>query len=174
MVTAEIKIGQIHELIQDFVLICYDLPATARTLRREFLKAAHAIGAVKHTDSVYLLPYSEKAMAWAGMLESAGHAVVWKAHQPDKGIAIEITANYDKAVQARCDYIQTRINLSQDYIEKGKLKMPIKMLGKTMRLLKEVVQIGQNFNPPWLNSRIQNLFEQIKTIYKVVDNGNKG
>jgi len=89
MMTSEAK-AEAKELIQDFVLINYDIPATEKKLRRQFLKKALAMGAQQFTESVYLLPYSETALEMANELESAGHAVVWAAHQHNVSKALEI------------------------------------------------------------------------------------
>ena len=59
------------ELILDFVLIMYDIPAVERKLRRRFIQDALAMGAEQYTESVYLLPFSEKALEMANGLESA-------------------------------------------------------------------------------------------------------
>jgi glutathione S-transferase len=157
--------AEVKEIIQDFILITYDIPANAKALRKSFLKAAHAIGAEAHTASVYLIPFSEEAMGWANELESAGHAIVWKAHQPDEKKALEITTKYSEAIKARCDYIEQRIAMSQDYVNEGRLKMAMKMGVKTGNLLQQLVQISQHFNPEWLKPRIEELFTKLKAVY---------
>jgi len=158
--------AEVKEIIQDYILISYDIPAKAKALRKSFLKAAHAIGAEMYTASVYLIPYSAEALEWANELESAGHAVVWKAHQPDEKKALEITTKYADAIKARCDYIEQRIAIAQDYINEGRLKMAMKMGVKTGQLLQQLAQIAHHFNPPWLEPRIEELYGKMKVLYE--------
>lgn len=157
---------EVKTIIKDYILITYDIPADQKQLRRSFLKAAHAIGAESHTASVYLIPYSAEALAWANDLNSAGHAVVWQASQPDLVKAVEITAKYEGAMHARCDYIEQRIVMSQDYVNAGKLKMAMKMGVRTGELLQQLVQISKHFNPTWLQPRIEELYAKLKSIYE--------
>lgn len=157
--------AEVKTIVQDWILISYDIPASAKSTRRAFLKAVHALGGEMHTASVYLMPYSEEAMGWANELESAGHAVVWRAQQTDPDKAEAITAKYEAAVKARCDYIEHRLEISQDYIAAGKLKMAEKMAIRTTHLLGQVVKIAKVFNPPWLQPRIEELYLKMKHMY---------
>ncbi len=159
-ITAEVK-----ELVQDWVLLTYDIPANKAKLRRDFLRAAHSIGAEEHTASVYLIPYSDEAMVWANELESAGHAVVWTAYQQDETKAIEITTKYSAAIKARCDYIEQRIAIAQKHMNEGKLGVAARMGIKTGKLLQQLVNIAKSFNPTWFQARIEELYNKYKSIY---------
>lgn len=155
----------VKEIIQEYILITYDIPAKAKALRRAFLKAAHAIGAESHTDSVYLIPYSAEAIGLANELESAGHAIIWQAYQPDEKKALEITTKYGDAIKARLDYIEQRIAMSQDYVTTGRLKMAMRMGIKTANLLQQLVKISHHFNPAWFQPRIAELYEKLQVMF---------
>lgn len=141
---------EVKEIIQDFVLISYDIPQTQKALRHRFLKQAHSIGAVKHTDSVYLMPYSDQAFALANELAAVGEAVVWKSHQADPAKAAQITQSYESHLQARCQLIEQRLVMAQEHLVAGRLKLAARMGGKTAKLIKEVRHIAETFCPPWL------------------------
>ena len=158
--------AEVKELIQDFVLITYDIPAKAATLRNKFLKAAKAIGAEQHTDSVYLIPYSTEAMALAAELESAGHAIIWQAHQPDQKKALEIMTKYEGSLKTRCNFIEQRLVIAQEYIQAGRLGVAQIMGIKTGKLLQQLAHIAENFKPPWLLPKIEELVTKWKGIYE--------
>ncbi|MDP2726275.1 MAG: hypothetical protein Q8P59_01925 [Dehalococcoidia bacterium] len=156
----------VKEIVQDFVLLTFDIPATASKLRRTFLRDAHALGVICHTASVYLMPYSEKAMALANTLNSAGHAVVWRAHQPDQEQASAVMAKYETAVKVRCQLIEQRLALTSDYIAAGRLKLAQRMGILTGKLLKELAQIAEHWEAPWLPPRLEKLVAQWKGVYE--------
>ena len=157
---------EVKELIEDYILILYDIPATAKALRYQFLKNARAMGAEEHTASAYMLPFSEQAMELASKLNSAGHAVVFgPAHQPDKVKASEMTVKYTDAIKARCDNIDQRLDIAQSYIAAGRLEMGNKMAIKTGKLLQQLSKIVENYNPEWLLPRIVELTAKWKEIY---------
>lgn len=158
--------AEVKEIIQDYVLIVYDIPQDAKKLRAKFLKEAKVMGAEKQTDSSYYLPYSKKAMELANQLESAGHAVVFgPAHQPNKEKALQMTTKYHQHLQARCDYISQRLVICQEYLAQGKLGVAKRMGIKTGKLLAQLTQIAESFSPDWLKPRIEELVAQWKEIY---------
>lgn len=157
--------AEVKELIQDFVLITYDIPAKAKKLRRSFLRDAAAMGAEQYTESVYLLPYSEEALKMACELESAGHAVVWTAHMPDEKTALNINIKYEHGIKNRCMLIEQRLVIAQEYIQNGWLKRAQKMGIKTGKLLKELSVIAENYKPDWFTERLQELVKNWKEVH---------
>jgi len=154
------------ELILDFVLIMYDIPAVEKQLRRRFIRDALEMGAEQYTESVYLLPFSEKALEMANELESAGHAVVFSAHQHDMTKAVEINVKYSTGIKNRCKVIEQRLVIIQDYIKKGSLLRAQGMGLKTVRLLKELNKINENYQPGWLKPKIKELLKKMKEVYE--------
>lgn len=82
------------EIVSDYLLLTYDLPATQGKLRKRFLKEAMAAGAMMHTASCYLMPFSPKMQALADDLAVTGHAVIWRSKQENTGMAKMITIKY--------------------------------------------------------------------------------
>jgi CRISPR-associated endonuclease Cas2 len=157
--------AEVKELIQDFVLITYDIPAYAKSLRRKFLKEASAMGAEMYTESVYLCPLSEKTMTMANELESAGHAVIWLAHMPDEATAMAINMKYEDAVKNRCKSIRGRLAVMQNYISSGWLKRAQNMGIKTGKMLKELSTIYENYEKAWLKEELDELKAKWEEIY---------
>ncbi len=157
---------EIKLLIQDFVLITYDIPAKEKKLRRDFLNAMTAMGAEQYTESVYLLPYTYEVMELAAELESAGHAVVWRAYQPDEQKALEINNKYEQGIKDRCTAISQRLAIVQDYIAKGWLQRAQRMGMKTGKMLQELAKINDNYEPGWLKDKIDELVSKWKEIHQ--------
>ena len=163
--TTESK-AQVKELIQDFVLILYDIPAKERKLRSKFLKDAHEMGAEQYTESVYLLPYSTEAIKMADALESAGHAVVFSAQPYNTAKTMEINAKYSDGIKNRCMAIEQRLVIVQEYIKQGWLGRAQKMGIKTGKLLSELVKINENYEPGWLKPKIEELISKWKAVHE--------
>ena len=158
--------AETKELILDFVLIMYDIPATEKQLRRQFIKSALEMGAEQYTESVYLLPFSEKALVMANELESAGHAVVFSAHQHNMATAVEINVKYAEGIKNRCEAIEQRLVIVQEYIKKGWLRRAQKMGIKTGELLTELHKINENYHPEWLKPKIEELLNKWKEVHE--------
>jgi len=78
----------IREVVDKFLMITYDLPHTEEgdRARREFLAVAHSIGAAKHTESVYLLPWTPEAEVLALELSRVkdGEVFIWTTQPTDQ------------------------------------------------------------------------------------------
>ena len=156
---------EVKEIVQDYILITYDIPAKDWKTRANFIRKARSIGAMMYTASCWLLPYSESVFELANEVATIGDAIVWKSHQDDKQKAYKITTSYEQHLEARCQYIYQRLERAQEYMTAGKLKTAAKMGIKTGQLLSELAQIAELFNKEWLKSRLGELVAQWKEIY---------
>jgi hypothetical protein len=159
--------AEVKTIVSDWVLITYDIPQSAAKLRRTFIKEAKALGAEKHTASVYYMPYSDEAMDLANKLESAGYAVVWRSYQPDQAKAIVLTINYADKLKVRCDTIEQRLSMAETYITQGKLKVAARLGIKSFKLMQQLNDISKSFNPPWLKAKLDELAAKWGQIYGV-------
>jgi len=132
---------QIRDIVDRWILISYDLPHSEAgdKARQEFLTAAKAIGACRHTDSCYLIPDSPDAQSLALSLAKTegGEVIVWGNAQPLHK-AEEITANYDAALRPILKNISERLDRMNYYSRKNHQKRVIQMIPKTQRLLRNV------------------------------------
>ena len=155
----------VKEIIDEYVLLTYDIPAKEGKLRKTFLKQAAAIGAICYTQSCYLLPYSEVSFGLANELAQYGKAVVWISKQKDKDKAADITNKYEEHLHIRCQTIEQRFVLISEYIEIGNLFTANRMLTKTLTLLSQLAKIAETYNPPWLKPKIEELYKKMAVIY---------
>lgn len=158
--------AEVKEIIQNYVLITYDIPAKETKTRSLFLKEARAIGAIGYTQSCYLLPYSEKAFELANKLALIGDAIVWKSRQEDKAKALAITYKYEDHLHLRCDYIRQRLVIGMEHIAAGRLGKANQMGRKTGELLAQLAQIAENFYHEWLNEELKELVADWKVVYE--------
>ena len=124
-------------IISDWLLITYDIPHTpdGDKLRREFLEQARLIGATKHTESVYLMPFSSRAELLALKLAKRADAIVWTSQTTDDGVARQLTKKYDRYLTNMLDEISERIDRQADHIRNRAFKRANRLIEKTQRLI---------------------------------------
>lgn len=126
-----------REICDRWLLLTYDLPNTAEgnRARRKFLLDAYMMGATRHTDSVYLMPWTPDAEMLALRVASAGKACVWTSQTTNKAVAQEITQSYDKALEPMLDKIGERIDKIEWHLSALHQKTAVRMMDKTDKLL---------------------------------------
>jgi len=165
---------EVKQLIKNYILLVYDIPANQAATRYQFLKAAKEIGAISHTQSCYLLPYSVKAMEMAKQIAVVGDVVVWRSTQEDDKKALEITESYEQHIKIRCNYVEQRLIIAQEFITDGRLGKARLMGIKTGKLLGQLAKISENFNPEWFTKRLNELVLSWKQLYEPKKGGNSG
>ena len=129
---------KVRDVVDKWMLITYDLPNTEEgtKARNHFLIAASAIGAVQHTESVYLMPWSPEAQTLALNLAktAGGEVIVWAQAEP-LNKKEEITAGYDSALRPVMKEITERLDKMADYVQRNHQKRVIQMRIKTERLI---------------------------------------
>lgn len=131
-----------RELVDKWLLITYDIPVSeaGNKARAEFLTNARLIGATRHTDSVYLMPWTKNAEVLALHLAQAGEVCIWTSQTTDESKAREITESYDKSLQPQLNEISERIDRITEHINKNRLKRAHKMADKTDRMIDSMEQ----------------------------------
>lgn len=136
--------AQVHarEIVEDWLLITYDIPRTAEgdRARYEFLHQARAVGAVAHTESVYLMPWTTLANIAAVSISKVGRVYLWYA-RTDVGMARELTVLYDKHVWEWVEDVEKRIDRIGDHASAGKLKLAGKMAERTVSLIADLQDV---------------------------------
>lgn len=100
------------ELERDWILITYDIPRDQDAERKRVIRALKKIGALKHTDSVYYLPGSDKAMEIAKSLP--GEAYVWRSSPTSDIQAKELTENYYTQIVEGIEKLENRLEELED------------------------------------------------------------
>ncbi len=135
---------QTREICDKWLLLTYDLPHNEKgdAARRRFLVKAHEVGAVQHTASVYLMPWTPAAETLALELARVelGKVCVWSSQTTDKTKAEEITKNYDKGLAPVLYEIGDRLDKIAGHLEANRLKRAMKMMEKTGKMLAAIRQ----------------------------------
>lgn len=138
------------EICDKWLLITYDIPHTPAgdRARREFLDNARLIGATKHTESVYLMPWTGEAEILALNLSGTkgGRVCLWTSQPTDTLLAEDITKAYDASLRPQIDAIGVRLDKIVAHQDLGHEKRAEQMLEKTKVMLdgmeKAVVRRG--------------------------------
>lgn len=134
----------VRDMVDEWLLLTYDLPhnEVGDKARRKFLLEAMAIGATRHTDSVYLMPWTPSAEALALQLSrvAGGNVIVWTSKPTDQVRAQEITKSYDASLQPILEEISERIDRIFEYENKRWFKRANKMIPKTEKMLAQMEQ----------------------------------
>ena len=132
----------IKEVCDKWLMITYDLPHTEEgdRARRDFLAAAHSIGATKHTESVYLLPWTPEAEVLALELSRVknGEVFIWTSQPTDQSKIKEITQTYDEGLEPIMDEISERIDRIEEHQAGERYGRAEKMLPKTEKMLDDM------------------------------------
>lgn len=126
-------------ILSNWLLLTYDIPRTPAgdKARRHFLEKAARIGAVQHTESVYLLPWTAESLKLAAGVAKVGHAYLWTTKMEDKEHASEVTRTYDKKIKLRFDQIGKRIDKIEVHVEK-RPKTAQRMAASTRKMLDDL------------------------------------
>lgn len=121
------------DLCDKWLLLTYDIPHTDKgdKARRAFLSSARMVGATRHTDSVYLMPWTRTAEVLALELARAGEVFVWTSQTTNEKKAAQITESYDQSMRPMLDEIEERIDRIDFHLDKKRFKRAKKMMDKT-------------------------------------------
>lgn len=156
---------EVKQLIDEYILVCFDIPQKEGKLRKLILRRIHDIGGIMHTSSVYLMPYSEKAMDLANEISTAGDVVVWRSKQEHPEIAKSITMKYEEHLHMRCVVIEQRLVIIADHIANDRLGKANRMAQKTKKLLWQLKLIATNYETGWLPKEITALEKSLTEVY---------
>lgn len=95
-----------------WILFTYDLPNTKEGIkaRYEFLNKSRWLGATQHTESVYLMPWTDRANAVALELAKTGKVYLWYTKVGDEQQAVNLTRDYDSGLAARIEELVRRVD----------------------------------------------------------------
>jgi hypothetical protein len=132
---------EVRDVVDKWLLLTYDLPHTEAgdKARSQFLLAAQAIGATRHTDSVYLMPWSPEAEALALNLAKTegGEVIAWSQATP-LNHQESVTEGYDNTLRPILKELSGRIDRMGESIALGHQKRMLLMVPKTDRMLRNV------------------------------------
>jgi hypothetical protein len=124
---------EVKEFQEDWLLISYDLPHSEAgdKARSEFLHQAGRIGAVQHTESVYMLPWTAYANLEVIKLAEVGKVYCWYGAATTTEQAMELSAQYDSGLAKQVGKLEERAVKILGHVSDGHQKMGQKMLDTT-------------------------------------------
>ena len=151
------------ELVDNWLLLTYDLPATVEgnKARYTFTKKAPKIGAVMHTRSVYLIPWSEQAEMAAFEVTKAGIAFLWTSTVTNAEKKKEVTEFYDKSISKMLDEAENRISRIKQHIKDKELRSANRMIRKTGEFISDAANAALLRSSMTLMARSLELYKKL-------------
>ena len=149
---------EIKEFQDNWLMITYDLPHSEAgdKARSEFLQQAGHIGAVQHTESVYLLPWTAHANLEVIKLSEVGRVYCWYGAATTTEQMEELSRIYDAGLAKQVDRIEERAVRILGHVSDNHHKMARKMLDATwphfLGLARSVVARGDMLMAQRLNT----------------------
>jgi hypothetical protein len=130
-----------RELVDEWILVTYDLPATdeGNKARQDFLRLAPRIGAVMHTKSVYLMPNTNECQTATVDLAKIGDVYIWTSRANDEVAKKQLTDLYDDRIKDGIKTIRDRMSAIRKHMEKDKDGMANRMVEKTIDIFNNSV-----------------------------------
>ncbi len=124
---------EIKEILEKFCLITYDLPATPEgaKARADFLNRAKFHGALMHTESVYIAPWSIANDLNVLRTAGVGKVRIFVSVPLEKEECAEITRDYDKKLSEVFKEAEDRFEKIIKHVEEEQLGLAHKMLPKS-------------------------------------------
>jgi len=166
----ESNIG-IKEVLDDFILITYDIPNNeeGNKVRTEFYHTARRIGAVMHTESVYYMPWTQAANIAALSIAEKGKVFVWYS-KTSGDTARELTIRYDMVIKNWIDELDERIEKITGHIESGKVNLADNMMERTVSTLLELDNIVKERKSSSLTHDVAGIKNSIRILLtKLID-----
>lgn len=130
------------EIQRDWVLITYDIPAKMDATRKRVIRALRNMGALKHTDSVYYLPASKKAIQLAETLP--GEVYVWRSSLTSDTQAKRITQEYCNKIVEGINKLHERIHNLEENLPILSLEAKKQRLNYTIKLFNSLKAAANN------------------------------
>ena len=163
----EFKLKDIHS---DWVLLTYDIPNTKEgsEVRRTFLNNARWLGAVQHTESVYMMPWTRGANNMIVKLQAVGEIFIfYTSVNPIQ--ALDLTNKYDKQLQESIKSLEPRLDKMSSHSEEGHYGQVKRMSKITWERVNDLIMAAANRGSESLAKQLQVVILRLKTIDQSID-----
>lgn len=135
---------EVKDIIDKFAVITYDIPATkeGNKMRAELSYRLKFSGAVQHTESVYLAPWSRVIDIGVLLAAEVGEVYVWVSTPQTDELARKVTLAYDKKILEVFKETEERLGKIGKHIEDGKFGLAHKMLPKAEEQVNNLVKVA--------------------------------
>jgi hypothetical protein len=136
---------------RNWILITYDIPRRNAALRRSVLRRLYRLGAVRHTDSVYYLPYSYEALS---AISGVSDVYVWCSELTVDEQAEQLTQHYMKGLIGIFEGLLRRIESFSQFLESytGDLRQVRQRLKGLSREANVLFHVAQHIPAHLLNA----------------------
>lgn len=93
---------------KDWILITYDIPKSQDSIRKKTIRTLRKMGALRHTDSVYYLPFNAQAYELAANLP--GETYVWRSTPTSDSQANQLTKDFYNKIMAGVMLLDKRLD----------------------------------------------------------------
>ncbi len=131
---------QVRTFHNDWVLLTYDLPNTkaGTDARYKFLRMARYAGAIQHTESVYLIPWTNAVNGIIAELASVGEIFTFYTKVDDIQ-AVDLTNRYDDSLEKTIESIMPRIPRINVHIAEDHKKQALRMINGTWDMVTPLI-----------------------------------
>jgi hypothetical protein len=156
-----LSIKQFHS---NWILLTYDIPNTKEgaKARSDFLNRAKYLGAMMHTESVYLLPHTDAANGAALSLAEAGDVYLWYTKAGSEAQAVSLTKNYDHRLAVEIAKIQDRVDKIAHHAREGHERQVVRMANNTWTMIDNLSKAVVNRGSAELAQQLCNIIAALK------------
>lgn len=133
----------VRSLVDKWILLTYDIPVSreGNEARYKFLARARRLGAVMHTSSVYLMPWTPQAELAALDVASIGDAFLWISEtKPDQ--MEKLTNDYDEKAKEVFKEVEGRLDKIEGHLLANHAGRARNMLDKTEPMMDSLINIS--------------------------------
>ena len=165
----DIKID-IKDIHSDWVLLTYDIPNTKEgsDIRREFLNKAKWLGAIQHTESVYMMPWTKSVNNMIVKLSAVGEIFIFYTNV-NQLQAVDLTSKYDTALQTTIHSLESRLNKMNSHAADGHYGQVRRMSKITWEKVQDLIMAATNRGSENIANQLQGIIGQLKAIDQSVD-----
>lgn len=161
-----------RELIDQWILITYDLPVTkeGNKVRFKFLKKVNRLGGVMQSKSCYLLPWNNEAeVAALDVARFVGStAYIWTSSLPDAETKEKVTHFYDEQLQIRIDSIKERLSRIEFHRGNEEERIAKMMMRKTVIFFNDLLYAAYSRGSSEIFKQVKELHKQIEEVQQEI------
>jgi hypothetical protein len=136
-------VGQLEvEVKHDWILITYDIPRKHDAVRKKVIRGLRKMGGMRHTDSVYYLPYNAKAYEIAATLP--GEAYVWRSSLTSDTQAKQLTQDYYNKITEGLEKLHERLDILEEELPTLTSEARQERLNYTVKLFESLKAAANN------------------------------
>lgn len=132
---------EMREIEANWILVAYDIPVEAGSLRKRVLRRLHSLGALQFTESVYYMPYTEAGIDAAREISGGGTLFVWSSKVEEEDARL-LTGRFATDIASAVEALESKVWRAEDLLESGEcIDWRLKSLSTECRGLNKAVEL---------------------------------